>query len=136
MSMKRKKLSLPEVKAVFSSEYSSLLGKFDIHDLTLDKVEGDTSLPVNSPGIYVFWNEEFGVIKVGKSQSNSKVRSLQHIRDNTRNDELEMKSLKSHPKTHLILFNILLKRDMHWLLGLELYMEQNLFPLIPAGRVG
>ena len=136
MSMKRRKLSLPEVKAVFSSEYSSLLGKFDIYDLTLDKAEGDTSLAVNSPGIYVFWNENFGAIRAGKSQSNSKVRSLQHIRDNTRNDELEMKSLKNDPKTHLILFNILLKRDMHWLLGLELYMEQNLFPLIPAVRVG
>ena len=128
--------SLSKIKATFGSEYSSLLGKFSIHDLTLDVADADTSENVNKPGVYVYWKEEFGVIKVGKSQTNSRVRALQHIRDNSRNDKLEMKSLANDSCTHLILFNIILDKDIHWILGLEHFLEMNLKPLIPQGRVG
>ena len=136
MTDRRRVFTLPEVKAVFSSEYSALLGKFTETILTLDKADSDVSGPANSPGIYIFWKEEYGVIKVGKSQANSRVRALQQIRDNSKADGLEMKSLKGDPETYLLLLNILLPQDMHWILGLEYYLEKNLYPYIPQGRVG
>ena len=134
--MNRKKLDLSQVGATFSSEFSFLTGKFKINDLTLDIAESHFTKLMNNPGVYVFWNEAYGVIKVGKSQSNAKLRALQHIRDNTRNDHVEMSSLKNDSKTHLILFNITILQDIHWILSLEYFMEKNLYPIIPSDRSG
>jgi len=82
-----KKLSIPEIKEKFSSEFSILKSKFTIIELSISEALNNGTKEVNMPGIYVYWHPAHGVIKVGKSQSNSKKRALEHIRDNTNNSE-------------------------------------------------
>lgn len=83
-------LELSDVLEIVRSEFSPLLGKFAVYDLTLDSAPKNADGGVNKPGVYILWKECLGVIKVGKSQRNSKARALEHIRDNTRNEKLEM----------------------------------------------
>ena len=127
---------MTEVLELFRSEFTPLLGKFVVHDLTLDAAPSNTDRSVNRPGVYVFWKEGYGVIKVGKSQHNSKARALEHIRDNTKNERLEMSVLANDPSCHLLLFNVPRDADLHWILGLEGFFEWNLKPIIPSGRTG
>lgn len=120
----------------FESEYGTLKDKFVIHEMKVKDAYNNGSDSVNRPGIYVFWRPEDNVIKVGKSQSNSKKRSLQHIQDNTHKGDINMNTLKEDKDATLILFNIKSDSDIHWLLSLEAYMEWNASPAIPAGRMG
>lgn len=96
--------SIPEVIKIFRSEFSALSAKFAIHDLTLDTASGTRDADVDRPGVYVYWKADLGVIKVGKSQSNARARALQHIRDNTKNDRLQMSGLANDSSCHLILY--------------------------------
>jgi hypothetical protein len=129
-------LTIDEVLNTFRGEYSTLLGKFAVHDLTLDKAPEDIDSSVNAPGVYVFWKQGHGVIKVGKSQTNSKVRALQHIYDNTKNEKIEMTTLEKDQNCHLLLFNVAKQSDLHWILSLECFFEWNLKPVIPSRRCG
>ena len=47
-----------------------------------------------------------------------------------------MKSLKGDSEARLILFNVQNSADIHWILGLEYFMEKKLDPEIPSGRSG
>jgi len=129
-------MTLADVKDRFKNEYRSLLDRFNIIELKIDDAMNNSSNEVNRPGIYVFWSPEHGVIKVGKSQSNSKKRSLQHIQDNTNKGDINMNALPENKDVVLMLFNIINDKDMHWLLSLEAFMEWNTNPSIPAGRIG
>jgi len=129
-------MTLADVKDRFKNEYRSLLDRFNIIELKIDDAMTNSSNEVNRPGIYVFWSPEHGVIKVGKSQSNSKKRSLQHIQDNTNKGDINMNALPENKDVVLMLFNIINDKDMHWLLSLEAFMEWNTNPSIPAGRIG
>ena len=131
-----KKLSLLEVKEQFSKEFFALESKFTISELSIDDALDNGELEVNKPGIYVYWHPDHGVIKVGKSQSNSKKRALEHIRDNTRNSDINMNELPIEKEAVLLLFNIKDICDLHWLLSLEAFMEWNTSPAIKAGRIG
>jgi len=131
-----KKLSLPEIKEQFSSEFSILKSKFTIIELSISEALNNGTKEVNMPGIYVYWHPAHGVIKVGKSQSNSKKRALEHIRDNTHNSEINMGELLTENEAVLLLFNIRSNSDLHWLLSLEAFMEWNTYPAIKAGRIG
>ena len=128
--------TLLDVKNIFEKEYSSLLSKFNTFELSIKDAYKNGTKEVNSPGVYVFWHPQHGVIKVGKSQSNSKKRSLEHIHDNTHNGDINMNILKNDNDAILLLFNIKSDADIHWLLSLEAYMEWNTSPAIPAGRMG
>ena len=119
----------------FETEYSTLKDKFIVHQMSIKEAYNNGSDSVNRPGIYVFCHPN-NVIKVGKSQSNSKKRSLQHIQDNTHKGDINMNTLKDDEDATLILFNIKSDNDLHWLLSLEAYMEWNTSPAIPAGRMG
>lgn len=132
----RKLLTQEEVISLFEDEYGFVEGKFKIHNLPLMKYYENSDISVNSPGVYVHWRSDLGVIKVGKSQANSKKRALEHIRDNTKNDAFEMKQLEYDEAARLILFNIIDNNDIHWLLSLEAFMDWNSSPLIPSGRIG
>jgi len=129
-------ISLSEVKNKFSNEFSSLESKFNVIELPINNALNNGAEEVNRPGIYVFWHPENGVIKVGKSQSNSKKRALEHIRDNTHNSDINMNTLPNKKETILLLFNIINNNDLHWLLSLEAFMELKTSPAIKAGRVG
>jgi len=128
--------TLLQVRNGFEQEYSFLLDKFNILELDIKDAMRDGTEEVNSPGVYVFWTPLYGVVKVGKSQSNSKKRSLQHIHENTRNDIFEMKLLEDDSTARLLLFNIKTSDNKHWVLSLEAFMEWNMEPAIPAGRMG
>lgn len=129
-------LSISDVKSLFEKEFFPLLKKFNVYELSLIDAANNGTMEINSPGIYVFWHPDYGVIKVGKSQSNSKKRALEHIRDNTSNSKIEMASLKDDSKTKLLLLNIADKDNLHWILSLEAFMEWNAKPIINAGRMG
>lgn len=128
--------TLSEVKTIFLREFSSLESKFKLLVLDIDDALNNGTNEVNRPGIYVFWHPKYGVIKVGKSQSNSKKRALEHIRDNTHNVDFSMSCLPNEKEAKLLLFNIVDDKDLHWLLSLEAFMEWNTSPTIPAGRIG
>jgi len=132
----RQPLSQEDVLALFEREFSFIKNRFSVHTIPLREASENNGSVVNCPGVYVFWRRDLGVIKVGKSQSNSKKRALEHIRDNTRNNLFKMKNLANAQETVLILFNIRDKRDVHWLLSLEAFLEWNSYPVIPSGRIG
>jgi len=110
--------TLSEVKAIFSKEFSLLEDKFNLLVLDIDDALDNSTNEVNRPGVYVFWRPKDGVIKVGKSQSNSKKRALEHIRDNTHNADINMSSLPDEKEVKLLLFNIIDDKDLHWILSL------------------
>ncbi|MBA1149113.1 hypothetical protein H0Z60_18855 [Ectothiorhodospiraceae bacterium WFHF3C12] len=99
-------------------------------------VEHSSDPAINRPGVYVHWRLDEGVIKVGKSQSNAKSRAFEHLRDNTKANGFEMRELQDDESARLILFNIRLDRDLHWILSAEAFLDQALNPLIPSGRLG
>ena len=129
-------LSLSEVRSIFEKEFSTLLKHFNVFELSINEASNSSSNEINSPGVYIFWHPSYGVIKVGKSQSNSKKRSLEHLRDNTSNSKIEMGSLRDDPKTKLLLLNAVNFDSLHWVLSLEAFMEWNTKPLINAARMG
>jgi len=98
--------------------------------------ENESDGLVNCPGVYVHWRADHGVIKVGKSQSNAKSRAFEHIRDNTRNELFEMKTLKNDSNARLLLFNVPKLEDIHWILSAEAFLDKKLDPLIASGRIG
>lgn len=134
--MEKIKYKIDETKHMFEREFGQIANKFDVIDLPIEIAKENGAKEVNMPGVYLFWHPEFGVVKVGKSQGNSKKRALEHIRDNTKNDQVEMAATGSDPNTRLILFNLVDKADMHWLLSLEAYFEWNVHPIIRSGRMG
>jgi len=58
------------------------------------------------------------------------------MRDNSKNEVFEMKSLKDDKSCHLLLFTVSRNEDIHWILSLEYFFEKNLHPLIKSGRNG
>jgi hypothetical protein len=126
-------LTPEDVKARFESEFCSILGKFAVYDITLDTIKEYSAPFLWKPGVYVFWKASKGVIKVGRHLANSCKRALEHINDNTGNI---MKELEDDPDTHLILFNVKLFKDRHWVAALEIFLELELKPEVPSGRLG
>lgn len=126
------------IKLAFHNEYSFICDRFTLNNISIYKAESDTSPELIRPGVYIFWNQVRGVIKVGKSQTNSLKRALNHIQDGTKTKDksFDMKALKGDSNTFLTLINIKDKKDMHWILGLEYYLEEYLHPLIPSDRRG
>lgn len=132
----RKRLSQEEVAPFFEQEFSFVRDRFSVHNIPLIAARENHETAVNSPGIYIHWRSDVGVIKVGKSHTNSKKRALEHIQDKTKNNQFEMKDLEKDKEARLILFNVRDKKDVHWLLSLEAFMDWNSNPLIPSGRIG
>lgn len=129
-------MELIEVREIFEKEFSSLVKKFQIYELEVPEAFGNKEQGPNRPGVYLYWHPTHKVILVGKSQSNSLKRSLNHIRDNTRKGDLEVGSLKTDKDARILLINIISDADLHWVLSLEALMEWRTAPAIPAGRMG
>lgn len=128
--------SISDVVDLFKNEFGQLANKFNIIHLSIPEAMSNGESDANSPGVYVFWHNEHGVVKVGKSQDNSKKRSLQHIADNTRNDFISMETFKYDDNVRLLLLNINSSDDLHWVLSLEAFMEWNSSPAIKSARMG
>lgn len=129
-----KKLSKEDVIAIFESEFSSIMGKFAVYDITLEQVADFWAPYLYKPGVYVFWSETDGVIKVGRHLTNSIKRAQEHIRDDTNKI---MKQLDGDPNIHLLLFNVKIFENRHWVAAVEIFLELNLKPIkIPSNRIG
>ena len=131
-------LTIQGIITSFNNEFSVLATKFVIIDLEMATASAAQGANLAKPGVYLFWNPTYGVIKVGRSLENSHKRAFEHLRDNTTggSPRLEMKMLSGDPDSHLLLFNLLNPRDFHWAAALEIYFESNLNPHIKSGRTG
>ena len=62
---------------------------------------------------------------------------MEHIRDNTKNDVIEMASLKDCIENcGIVLINCKNNNDFHWVAAIGIYMENVLEPLIKSKRTG
>jgi hypothetical protein len=124
------------VKAV-NDEFGFVYNRLMVFVRPAVDLYSDSTREVNSPGVYVHWHPKYGAIKVGKSNSNSKKRAREHLRDNTSaHGKLDMTDLKGDSSAKLILFNVSGMHDIHWVLAIEAFLELRISPLIAAGRVG
>ena len=129
-------MSIDEVIEKFRSEFGMIAECFEVLQLSVAEANSTVDPRINRPGIYVYWHPEYDVVLVGKSQSNSKKRALQHISDNSRNDDVAMSDLADDPNLRLLLFNVNEDKSKHWVLALEAFFEWNIEPVIRAWRIG
>lgn len=119
----------------FEKEFSLISDKFAIIEGSIDTISQSSEQYIYHPGVYVFYQNN-GVIKVGRHLINSRKRALEHIRENTKNDILEMKTLNNIPDSRILLFNVKDTSDNHWVAALEIYLENELNPISKSKRQG
>lgn len=124
------------VNSAFKEEFGHTSDRFSIVHLKIAEAMTTADPIANRPGAYLFWHPQYSVVMVGKHQANSKMRALQHIRDNTKNETVALGTLKNDPELDLYLFNVANDRDKHWVLALEAFFEWNIKPVIRAHRMG
>lgn len=127
-----------EIKDIFKTEFGFLADRFSIFELSLNDAEISKEPDTNLPGVYVHWSPTLGVVKVGKSQTNSRKRSMEHVRYNTlkKGTSYGMAQLADEPGAKVVLFNIISKENVHWLLSLEYFLEDKLGPWVRSDRRG
>jgi acetamidase/formamidase len=127
-----------EIKEIVRTEFGFLADCFGIFELSIADASTSTVPAVNLPGVYVHVSPTLGVVKVGKSHKNSRKRAMEHIRDNTckKDKSYEMARLANEPGAKVLLFNIISKEKVHWLLSLEYFLEKRLEPLVRSDRSG
>ena len=139
-------MNVNKVIEIFEQEFAPIRNKFEIikvlegHKLESDFIRKVKKPPENEdiiwhPGVYVFYGNGH-VYRVGRHLTNSRMRVLQHINDNTRNNNYQINDLKNYKDTEIILFNVINKEDKHWVAAVEIYLEKELEPLIKSGRTG
>jgi len=129
-------MNIEEIKRRFISEFGATSNGFDIIDLCVEEAVSTVNPKCNRPGVYVYWHPEYDVVLVGKSQSNSKKRALQHIKDNSGNNVVSMNYFEGDSRLRILLFNISEDNFKHWVLALEAFFEWNIRPVIKAWRIG
>lgn len=122
-----------KVIKIFEDEFGPIQHKFEIYDMPLAEAEVSQAPHIWKPGVYVFWQPDRSVIKVGRHLTNSRKRAFEHIPANTGG---EMAKLKNDREARLLLFNVKEPRDKHWVAALEVFFEEQLLPKIKAGRLG
>ncbi len=130
---------LKPIKSIYDSfhkEFSFLREKFNIIPLSMIEAKESKELDIAMPGVYIYWKDDM-IIKVGRHLDNSRKRALEHIRENTRNDVIDMASLKDcNENCGIILINCKNRNDLHWVAAIEIYMENVLEPIIKSKRTG
>lgn len=124
-----------KIENVFRQEFASIETKFHIIDLPVASLLVSKDEFICNPGVYVFYRGE-EVIKVGRNFTNCRKRAWQHIRDNTKVEQLEMKNLQFDPLAQVLLINLKDIKDFHWSAAVEVFLEVNLKPLIRSKRLG
>jgi hypothetical protein len=126
-------LGIEEIKNTFRGEFGDVAKRFEVLDLSVEEARVNTAAPIGNPGVYVWWNRDMGVLKVGRHFTNSRKRAFEHERDNTAG---EMADLIKSPNARLILFNVWNEKDIHWVAALEIFLESEVNPRIKSGRRG
>jgi hypothetical protein len=128
---------LQKVKPIFESEFAPLSHKFVFIHSAIKEAYDFQQDGIANPGVYIFWKDN-EIVKVGRHLTNSRKRALQHIRDNTRNEKIEMKDLPNLASSEagILFINCKDPQDYHWVAALEIFLEVNLDPLIKSGRLG
>lgn len=83
---------LTTIISTFTNEFAPIIHKINIIPLSIKEANDSDDERVWKPGVYIFWHKD-KIIKVGRHLTNSRKRALEHIRDNTHNDQFEMSSL-------------------------------------------
>lgn len=123
------------VENVFQQEFGIIETKFHFIDLPVASLLVSKDEFICNPGVYIFYKGD-EIIKVGRNFTNCRKRAWQHIQDNTRIEQLEMKSLQSDPLARVLLINLKDPKDFHWSASVEVFLEINLNPLIRSKRLG
>jgi len=126
-------MEIEEIKLSFLLEFGSIADKFSIIELNVTDANTSIIKHVTNPGVYVFWNQNEKILKVGRHLTNSRKRALQHITDNTAG---AMKSYCINPTTKLLLFNVINPAHNHWVAAVEIHFEKILKPKIKSSRLG
>lgn len=128
-------MTITEIKEEFYTEFGTIADKFTIIEEYLVNLSKSEKKYIYNPGVYVFCLDG-NVIKVGRHLTNSRKRALEHIRDNTANEELQMASLKENVQVKVLLFNLKKIEDSHWSASVEMFLERKLNPIIKLKRQG
>lgn len=128
----------PIVAAVREDFGTSPVGCFESSVFSLNNLSSGAFERTKRPGVYVFFSQQHGCIKVGRHLQNASKRALEHLTDNTtsKDGSLQMKNLSGNEDIKLLIFNVEDKRDLHWVVALEFFLEARLDPQIPSGRNG
>lgn len=94
-------MMVSDVRSTFENEFGLIKDKFRVISMSIEEARNSTERLVTHPGVYIYW-KELEIIKVGRSFTNSRKRSIEHIRDNTRNERIEMKSLEGKQNCGII----------------------------------
>ena len=135
-----------QIIKTFKDEFNPILSKFEIirvlkgQKFNAENVKKAVHIYERNdiiwhPGVYVFYSKG-NVYRLGQHFENSRLRVLQHIRDNTRNNTHSIQDLESSDDAEVILFNVIDAKNYHWVAAVELFLEKRLAPLIPALRQG
>lgn len=134
---------IEEIENIFNREFKTILNKFKVIRVLRGKpfnVENilkakDEDNLIWHPGVYVFYGDG-KVWKVGRHLTNSRKRVVEHITAETRTPEHNIKDLENISDAEVILFNVIDSKDYHWVAAVEIYLENELKPLIPSKRTG
>jgi hypothetical protein len=126
-----------EIMDIFKSEFAFLVDRFTIVEIPVSRLHDSARAEENLPGVYIHWSPSRGVIKVGKSQKNSRTRCIEHLRYSTHNKDgtYSMGQLSDEDGAKVFFFNVK-EKDIHWVLSLEYYLEKRLEPYIRSDRNG
>ncbi len=141
-------ITIESIIKEFEKEFGFLRDKFTIIKLLSegtnerrvlkDKEIREVKLDyVYHPGVYVFYGNG-SPYRVGRHFDNTRLRVLEHIRDNTNKGEYSISQLNEFDDREIILFNLIKPEDKHWAAALEVFLEDKLKPelKIPAKRQG
>ncbi len=133
--------TLQKIFELVENEFGDKAKHFAAREFSMNALEGAEYERTKTGGVYVFVHEKFGVVKVGKSQSNASKRAREHVRDNTQTKsgvkpQIQMHDFLSDPNCKLVVLNVDDSRNMHWVLALEHFLEHKLNPCIRSVRNG
>ena len=124
---------MEKITDIFTKEFGFLQSKFIIIEENLNDLADSKKDCIYNPGVYVYHKGD-DIIKVGRHLTNSRKRALEHIKANTKNEQLEMKNLTNNPDCKVTLLNVRDRDDYHWVAAVEIYMEKELNPIIRSKR--
>jgi hypothetical protein len=123
------------IERVFRKEFGLIESKFRVFDISVSLLLASQEEFIYNPGVYIFYKGA-DVIKVGRHLQNSRKRAWQHIHENTRNEQIQMKDLAADPDAKVLLLNVIDPKDSHWVAAVEIYLESSLNPMIHSKRLG
>ncbi|ANO34647.1 hypothetical protein BCU83_18560 [Vibrio breoganii] len=121
------------LQALFEKEFEEIAERFKCFNLSIEQARASNEECIWHPGVYIWVHKKDGVLRVGRSLSNSRKRALEHINADTGG---QMRAYGKDETTSLYLFNVRDRDQYHWVAALEIYFENMLRPKIKAGRLG